>query len=175
MLMGGIVMTWLCHKWLDLSSHWKTFELIVISESASQFDLKLGQDFRKRLIRNVFFENCFLFFLLLLLRRQKVKPKLDSCFDIRPLYARRIARHRNKLFPFSYFVTRGLHLSSFNDTEPPLALKSYDVRYSRAVVGVSCCGIPVPKRKKKKKQHQERSSAAAAAETRRKRRKRKGK
>jgi hypothetical protein len=40
-------------------------------------------------------------------------------------------------------------LSSFNDTEPPLALKSYDVRYSRAAVGVSCCGIPVPKRKKK--------------------------
>jgi hypothetical protein len=40
-------------------------------------------------------------------------------------------------------------LSSFNDTEPPLALKSYDVRYSRATVGVSCCGIPVPKRKKK--------------------------
>lgn len=52
---------------------------------------------------------------------------------------------------FFYLVTRGLHLSSFNDSEPPLALKSYDVRYSRAVVGVSCCGIPVPKRKKTNK------------------------
>jgi hypothetical protein len=174
MLMGGIVMTWLCHKWLDLSSHWKTFELIVISESASQFDLKLGQDFRKRLIRNVFFENCFLFFFLLLLRRQKVKPKLDSCFDIRPLYARRIARHRNKLFPFFSILLHGGFIWAPSMT--PNLLSHWKVMTS---------GIAGPRwaspaagflsRNEKKKQHQERSSAAAAAETRRKRRKRKGK